>query len=190
MDDHAEPVGNDAHADEATDMTVLQYSTESGAGFGPPPTLRPSFADFYALHRESVGRTLCLTLGDQSLGFEAADEAMARAFERWDIVSGYANPEGWVYRTGLNWARSFLRRRKRSKPKDQLTARPDATDDRPGDADLERAIAGLSDDHRAVVVLRFYRDWSVEQTADALGIAPGTVKSRLSRALELLHAQL
>jgi RNA polymerase sigma-70 factor (ECF subfamily) len=124
------------------------------------------------------------------LGFEATDEAMARAYERWNTVSGYANPEGWVYRTGLNWARSFLRRRKRSRPKDLLLVGPDVSSDRLADTDLARALATLSDDHRAVVVLRFYSDWTVEQTARALDVAPGTIKSRLSRALDLLSKEL
>lgn len=131
-----------------------------------------------------------MTLSDDALGFEAADEALARAYERWDEVASYANPEGWCYRTGLNWARSWLRRRKRSRPKDLLLAKSESSNDVTPDTDLERAIATLNDEQRAVVILRFYRDWSVEQTAEALGIAPGTVKSRLSRATDQLEQAL
>lgn len=148
------------------------------------------FEHFYAACRDHLGRSLSLTLSDDSLGFEAADEALARAYERWDEVASYANPEGWCYRTGLNWARSWLRRRKRSRPKDLLLARSDSTNDVTPDTDLARAIATLNDEQRAVVILRFYRDWTVEQTADALGIAPGTVKSRLSRATDQLQQVL
>ncbi len=149
-----------------------------------------SFDDFYRSRRDIVARTLALTLGDEALGQEAADEAMSRALERWSAVSTYDNPEGWVYRTGLNWSRSWLRRRKRGAAKDLMVALPATTFDRPVDTDLARAIAQLSDEHRSVVVLRFYRDWSVEETADALDIAPGTVKSRLSRALDHLQHHL
>ena len=155
--------------------------------FGGPSI---EFARFYRDHRVSVARTLALTLGDDALGFEAADEAMSRAFERWTTVSAYNNPEGWVYRTGLNWARSWLRRRKRGAAKDPLLAVPAAGVDRPADTDLSRAIARLPHDQRAVIVLRFYRDWSVEQTADALDVPAGTVKSRLSRALSVLQRDL
>lgn len=155
--------------------------------FGGPSI---EFTRFYRDHRVSVARTLALTLGDDALGFEAADEAMSRAFERWTAVGTYDNPEGWVYRTGLNWARSWLRRRKRGAAKDPLLAVPAAGVDRPADTDLSRAIARLPHDQRAVVVLRFYRDWTVEQTADALDVAPGTVKSRLSRALDVLQRDL
>ena len=58
------------------------------------------------------------------------------------------------------------------------------------DVDLERALEGLSAAHRTVVVARFFMDWSVEETADVLGIRPGTVKSRLSRALDQLAEEL
>lgn len=147
-----------------------------------------TFEAFFRENRDSVGRALALTLADDDLGFEAADEAMAKALQRWDTVRDFQNPAGWVYRVGLNWARSFLRRRKRAKSKAGLVARPHATTDSPANTDLARAVSSLSDDHRAVVVLRFYWDLTVEQTAEVLGIAPGTVKSRMSRALDALAA--
>ncbi len=54
------------------------------------------------------------------------------------------------------------------------------------DAQLVAALGHLSVEHRTVVVGRYYLDWSEAQLADALDIAPGTVKSRLSRALKQL----
>lgn len=148
------------------------------------------FDDFYRDRRDHVARTLALTIGDEQLAFDAADEAMSRAYERWEDVGGYTNPEGWVYRTGLNWARSLLRRRRRGAVKDLLVASSDRTEDRTVDQDLVAALDRLPDKQRAVVVLRYYRDWSTEQTAEALGIAPGTVKSRLKRALGRLQHEL
>lgn len=125
-----------------------------------------SFDDSYRAGRDRVARTLALTLGDEELAFDAADEAMSRAFERWPDVGRYDNPEGWVYRTGLNWARSWLRRRRRGAVKDLLVANPDRAEDRPVDRDLLAALDRLPERQRAVVVLRFFRDWTVEQTAD------------------------
>lgn len=148
-----------------------------------------SFDAFYEEHHAPVARALGLTLGSADLGTEAADEAMTRAYQRWHTVQTYDNPQGWVYRVGLNWARSFLRRRKRM----TVTAAvaDTATHDRaPADPALAAALASLDHKHRAVVVLRYLLDWSVEQTAEALDIAPGTVKSRLHRSLATLESQL
>lgn len=55
---------------------------------------------------------------------------------------------------------------------------------------LERGFRRLSVEHRAVIVLRYLLDLSHEDTAEVLGIAPGTVGSRLSRALAALRAAL
>ena len=137
-----------------------------------------------------MARALGLALRDAALGEEAADEAFARACQRWGSVSAYSNPQGWVYRVGLNWARSWLRRVRRERERQPLLAQPHATVDRPPDLDLERALDSLNDAHRAVIVARFYLDWSVAETATALGIATGTVKSRLSRGLEQLRAAM
>jgi RNA polymerase sigma-70 factor (ECF subfamily) len=61
--------------------------------------------------------------------------------------------------------------------------------DVPGrDAALVAALRQLSLDHRTVIVGKFYLDWSEAQLASALDVAPGTVKSRLSRALAQLEA--
>ncbi len=49
----------------------------------------------------------------------------------------------------------------------------------PQHPELAAALAALSEDHRVVVVFRFHLDWSTAETADALDIAEGTVKSRL-----------
>ena len=147
----------------------------------------PQLEAFYRRHAEQVRQALCLALGDLDLGTEAADEAMARACERWSEIGDYDNPVGWAYRVGLNWARSH-QRRYRWRHRGPVPDRPVMAV--PGDPDLAEALAQLSLDHRAVVVCRFYLDWSVEETAAALGLPDGTVKSRLRRALDVLHRQL
>jgi RNA polymerase sigma-70 factor (ECF subfamily) len=59
-----------------------------------------------------------------------------------------------------------------------------------GEPAVLAALGALSDDQRAVVVCRFLLDWSVQETADALGVRPGTVQSRLHRAVHQLQARL
>ncbi len=143
----------------------------------------PDFEVFYRRHHDSVCRALSLTLGDVDLAHEAAAEAMTRAYQRWTTVGKYQNPAGWVYRVGLNWARSLLRKL-HGRP---LPAPRDGQDVALGVVNrLDTALAQLSAGQRSVVVLSFYLDWSERQIAEALNIAPGTVKSRLSRALDRL----
>ena len=69
--------------------------------------------DFEAFYRDGyadIARALAVTLGDLDLAQEATDEAMVRAYVRWQKIGAYDNPGGWVYRVGLNWARSARRR--------------------------------------------------------------------------------
>jgi RNA polymerase sigma-70 factor (ECF subfamily) len=151
-----------------------------------------TFESFYREVYEPVARALAYTLGDVELAREATDEAMVRAYARWSSVQGYDNAAGWVYRVGLNWARSVRRRVVRALPAVLGTVRPDAATAPPPLADprLRAALLALDVELRSVVVCRVLLDWSVEQTADALHVRPGTVKSRLHRALDRLGRSL
>jgi DNA-directed RNA polymerase specialized sigma24 family protein len=150
-------------------------------------TVRLEFDDFYRSSWSGVARALSLALGDRDLAVEATDEAMARAYPRWDKISGYDNPAAWVYRVGLNWARSHHRRLARSLP---FVRPPVAEPDEVSEPAVRDALMALSFKHRSVVVCRLLLDWSVADTAQALGIRPGTVQSRLHRALQLLESSL
>lgn len=154
---------------------------------GRSPDDDPAFAEFWRTTRDRVAGALALTLGDADLAADATDEAMARAYQHWAKVGSYSNPGGWTYRVGLNWARSVLRRRRRPHPHPPTEA---TSDPAVGDPAVDAALAALDVKHRAVVVCRYLLDWSVDQTADALDIRPGTVKSRLSRALDQLRTSL
>lgn len=147
--------------------------------------MTPDFRSFYLAARPQVGRALVVTLRDPDLAADAVDEAMVRAYQRWDQVGVMDNPSGWVYRVGLNYARSRLKRLLRRPPQ-----RAEVTEFAIADPSIDAAIAQLSVDHRAVVVCRHLLGWSESETAAALGIRPGTVKSRLSRALAQLESTL
>jgi len=148
------------------------------------------FDDFFTAHHQRVLSALAITLDNPELARDAAAEAMTRAYQRWYEVSLHRNPAGWVYRVGLNWARSRLRKFRREVRRHDLGLDHRAPPRCEADPRLEAAMASLSVDHRAVVVLRFLLDWSEATTAEALGIAPGTVKSRSSRALQRLAKSL
>ena len=147
------------------------------------------FDAFYRRERPTLYRALALTLRDADLAAEAVDEGMVRAYQNWWRIHGYDNPAGWVYRVALNWAISRMRVGRRSVSTDSV---PELAVDaaEPADAALAQALATLPPKTRAVVVLRFHMDWSIEQVAAALRVPPGTVKSRLHRGLAALRKEL
>lgn len=145
---------------------------------------RPGFAAFYSQTYQRLAAALSSTLGDRDLGIEAADEAMARCYAHWATVSHYDNPAGWVYRVGLNWALSWKRKlaRRHTLPPGEHVEHAAM----PVDPQIAAALASLDLRLRTVVVCRVLLDWSTEETAEALQIKPGTVKSRLHRGLARL----
>ncbi len=154
------------------------------------------FDHFYTSHRDEIGRALTYTFGDSSLGQEAVDEAMARAYQRWDTLGATANPAGWVFVTGRRWGLSWLRGRRRERKREKFVAgdelaRGDKGEYRPVEfadhLDLMNAMERLTVDQRTVVACRFSLGMSVSETAQALGIREGTVKSRLARSIDRLR---
>jgi len=152
-------------------------------------SLTGGFTAFYTTERSGIAKALTLTLGDRDLAAEATDEAMARAFQRWGHVQAMDNAVGWVYRVGLNWATSVLRRRARAAREPLYAA--GVTDIPPvADPSIHQALAELDVNQRAVVVCRYLLGWSEQDTAVALDLRVGTVKSRLARASRSLRARL
>jgi RNA polymerase sigma factor (sigma-70 family) len=145
---------------------------------------------FHELHaqRDRLYRAVALVVGDAGLAGEAIDEAMTRAYSRWERIEDYASPEGWVYRVALNVARSTLRKKQREDLWEQPPER--MVVDLPPDLELRAALGRLPLKFRAVVVARYLLDWSTSDTAAALGIPEGTVKTRLRRALSRLAKDL
>lgn len=170
-------------------------------GLHPPPAPDPGPADdlevveapevrtfeaVYEASRDQIARALALSIGDPDLAAEATDEAMARAYERWPMVSRLDRPEGWIYRVAMNWSLSLLRRRRSQ----HRLYEPGAEAPELPHPELRAALAELDTKHRTVVVCRHLLGWSVADTAAALNIREGTVKSRLHRAHRLLEARL
>lgn len=156
----------------------------------PDSIVRPDALDFSAFYQEAyqgIARGLAYTLGDTDLAADATDEGMARAYLHWQTVATHDNPAGWVYRVGLNWARSLHRKLARRLPFRTVT---EVTQPPVADPAVAQALRELDERNRAVVVCRLLLDWSVEDTAAALGVRPGTVKSRLHRSVRLLQTKL
>lgn len=149
-----------------------------------------TFEVFYHRAWDPVYRAVAVTIDDHDLAREAIDEAMTRAFERWRSVSELGNREGWVYRVAVNWARSRLRRRRTARMKSHLVAQDVAYEPSEPDPELHQAILDLPSHQREIVVARFLLGLSEEEISRSFGIPRGTVKSRLSRAMDTLRREL
>ena len=123
---------------------------------------------------------------------EAQDLVQAtlmRCYAQWGKVSRVDDRDAYVYRILLNCHRDSRRRRwwgahpTADLPETQSVDSTAAVD--VADA-VRRALGNLSKPNREVVVLRYFVHLSEQQTAQVLDIAPGVVKSRLSRALTQL----
>ncbi len=139
-------------------------------------------------------RLATLILRDRDEAEDATQEAIARAWSCWGSLRDRDRFDAWFDRILVNVCRNRLRRARglRFVPLDGAGFEPAA--DAHGAATarlaLGRAFEALTADQRIVVVLRYWRDLSVEEIAERLAIPAGTVKSRLHYALKSLRNAL
>jgi RNA polymerase sigma-70 factor (ECF subfamily) len=153
------------------------------------------FDAFFRARFDGVVRALTVATGDRGAAEEAAQEAFARALRRWPRVSRMERPGTWVYVVAVNVLRRSFRDDERLRsPAAALVAPEGAGPDHAGavvtGVTLEAAVAQLPARQRLVVVLRHLAGLSTAEVADALGCAPGTVKSTLHAALARLRVEL
>lgn len=120
---------------------------------------------------------------------DLAQTTLMRCYVSWATVAKADDQDAYVFRVLVNCRHDSRRRRWwGEKPYAEVPeqAEADATTKVDVADAVGRALACLSEAHRDVVVLRYYARLSERQIAEALSIAPGTVKSRLSRALTQL----
>jgi RNA polymerase sigma-70 factor (sigma-E family) len=158
---------------------------------------RPSLADHYRAESGGVATLAYLLTGDRHL----AEDLMQEAFLRVGSRIRHVSPETfgpYVRKTVVNLARSHWRKSSvRTKYADQIQAEHDRRQQaRASGPDVEtreelwHALQQLPARQREAIVCRFYSDMSEAETAAALGISVGTVKSSTSRGLAALRAAL
>jgi RNA polymerase sigma factor (sigma-70 family) len=145
------------------------------------------FDNFFDQHFDRTRRLLEVMLGDAALAEDAAQEAFARGYRRWDHVRTMERPGGWVLTVGLNYARDALRRRHRwlGQPKQRLQAFSYIDTHR--DLDLVTQVRALPLRQRQAVLLHFLLDLPLEEVAAQMDCAVGTVKSTLHSAISQLR---
>lgn len=146
--------------------------------------------DLYAASYARLVATVGAICGDRDEAEEAVQEAFVRLLGAWSKVSRYDDPEAWVRKVAL---RQVSNRRRKAGNGLRAARRhgpaADVPEPTPAAVDVERALAALPEQQRAVVVL--YRlGLGTDGIADALGVPAGTVKSRLARARTALSPML
>jgi RNA polymerase sigma-70 factor (sigma-E family) len=150
------------------------------------------FTEFVAARLPAWRRTAYLLCQDWQRADDLVQVAITRLYSHWDRAIVMDNTEAYL-RTIL--VREFLSERRsgwarRVSLGAQPPDRPDAGPDREAVIDLNAALAALPAGQRAAVVLRYYCDLTVEQTAQVLGRTPGTVKSQTAKGLGSLRLAL
>ena len=148
------------------------------------------FSEWYASEYSRLVVLLALSTGSREVGEDAAAEAFARAYEKWDRVRRMATPTGWTYTVGLNVARRKMRRAalerallRRQKFTEFTTSPPDLSE-------LREAVEDLPDRQRTAVLLRYYADLPESEIATIMKVSPGTIAKTLHVARKRLEARL
>ena len=153
-------------------------------------SLEAEFTTFVAARGQALLRIAHALTGDARAAEDLVQGALAKAYDKWPRIHGDA--EAYVRKIIYNdrassWRRPGRRREVSvAEPPDQAYAR------RPDQEVTDRlavrdALMALPTRQRAVLVLRYLEDRSVEETAEVLGCRPGTVASQASRALAKLR---
>jgi RNA polymerase sigma-70 factor (sigma-E family) len=144
-----------------------------------------AYAEFVRTRWRDLVRAAVFLGADPHEAEDLAQATLVRCYASWDRVVSTDNRDGYVYRMLINALRDVRRSRwwKGRADADRSGVVADRTEAVAVADAVHRALAGLSRVNREVVVLRYFVQLSEAQTANALGIPAGTVKSRLSRAL-------
>jgi RNA polymerase sigma-70 factor (sigma-E family) len=155
----------------------------------------PEFESFVRARSGNLLRTAVLLTGDYGHAEDMLQTALLRTLRRWPAARDA--PEAYVRQVLVNLCRD-RRRRLLARPRETtlLTDTPVASPvtgpaEQVGQRQLlVKALTQLPAGQRHVIVLRYFEDLPVTETATALGISPGTVKSYTARALATLRSVL
>lgn len=147
-----------------------------------------SFRELYARHTPPLYGLLCrLTGGRAGDASDVLQDAWTRAAAKLSAFRGESQFRTWLTGIALNCYREW-RRTLREPDEEAASTAQAAVDSRDHALDVERILATLPTSHREVLVLHDVEGYTHEEIARALGIEPGTSKSRLSRARQIFRS--
>ncbi|MFE0600774.1 SigE family RNA polymerase sigma factor [Streptomyces sp. NPDC058892] len=156
---------------------------------------RDGFREFAAGRSEHLYRSACLLAGgDTRLAEDLVQETLGRMYLHWRRISRIDNPAAYAQTVLVRAYLTHRRRRPAGERPAGESGDPGAVMVGGGDPlsrmPLLRALERLAPKDRAVLVLRYWEDRSVEETADAMSTGSAAVRTRTSRALARLREQL
>jgi RNA polymerase sigma-70 factor (sigma-E family) len=149
-----------------------------------------AFAEYFAARSGAMRGTAFLLCGDWHRAEDLVQTAFTKLYTHWNRVARHESLDPYVrqvlIRTFIDDGRRgwWRRERPRETPVEQVAVQASA-DDR---LMLLQALAGVPPRQRAVLVLRYWEDMSVEETAAVLNCSAGTVKSQAARGLDTLRS--
>jgi RNA polymerase sigma-70 factor (sigma-E family) len=154
--------------------------------------LDEEFTHFVAARMGTMRRVAYLLCQDWQRADDLVQAAITRLYVRWDRVRGMEHTEAYartiLVREYLSEQRSgWARRVSLNVPVPDTAGRDPDTETI---LDMRAALAGLPARQRATLVLRFYCDLNVDQTAELLGCSAGTVKSQTAKGIDALRGRL
>lgn len=152
------------------------------------------FHDFFERHHAELARLAHLLTGEKDVADDLAADALVALWQRWDRLRAAQHPVAYARGVVANLARQWTRSRVRERRRIALFWSLDAEHvDGPDVAvvqDVRAALTRLPFRKRACVVMRHALDLSEKDTAAALGISVGTVKSQTSKGMAELQRLL
>lgn len=150
-----------------------------------------AFAEIFRRHRDRLWAVALRTLSDPEEAADALQDAMISAFRNAAQFRGDSAVTTWLHRVVVNACLDRVRRRqvRAADPLPEDDRASELAADRPPDPaeaqelriDIMAALGSLNADQRAAIVLVDMEGYSVEEAAQILGCAPGTIKSRCAR---------
>lgn len=195
--DRAYPA-NVANPDEAALVQELQAGSED------------AFAYLLAVYRSPIYNMVYHITGDEADAGDVLQNVFVKIIRGIKQFHGSSSLKTWIYRIAvheaLNCRRGWFRRRRREifSLDDDLHGQPVADRQAPVESEtpydwleqnerrelVSRALGSLSEPYRTTVILREIENFSYEEITEVLGVAEGTVKSRLKRGREILRRKL
>ena len=153
----------------------------------------PDFDEWVAARGPALLRLAFVLTGNRTDAEDVVQDALSRALARWPRISSLDDPDAYVRRMVVNAHTSWWRKfRQRESPVAQIHDGPGGSRVATAEVDptLWQACTRLPEPLRTAVVLRFYEDLDYPSIAALTGVREGSVRSRVSRGLAVLRAEL